>query len=83
MYGRVLLGPRRRKRTVYGDGNALGQLVSICSHKRRYSSKLVKLQILGTERPFGNVRVNDLKVKLICLGDGSNGCGTCVPLQKL
>ncbi len=81
MYERVRLRPMR-KRTVYGDGNALGQLVSICAHKRWHESKLVELQILGAQRPLGHVGVNDLEVKLICLGNSSNGCGTWVPLQK-
>ena len=81
MYERARSRPRR-KRTVYGDGNALGQLVSICSHKRRYVSKLVEFQILSAQRPLGYVGVNDLEVKLICLGNSSNGCGTWVPLQK-
>lgn len=70
------------ERTVYGDGNGLGQLVSICSHKRWYFSELVELQILGTERPLGRVGVDDLEVKLVCPGNGSNGCGTCVALQS-
>ena len=82
MYRRVRRGPRRWEQTVYSNGNALGQFVSICPHKRWYSTELVELQILGTEGPFGNVGVNDLQVKLICLGDGSNGCGATIVLPK-
>lgn len=83
IYVRVRLGPRRWERTIYGDCNALGQLVTICSHKRWYFPKLIELQILGTEnRPLGNVRVNDLEFELVGLGDCLNGCGARVPLPK-
>lgn len=54
------VGAKRRECTVYSDSNALGQLVSICSHKRWYFSEFIELQILGTERPLRNVGVDNL-----------------------
>ena len=82
MYRSLRPRPRRRERTVYGDGNALGQFVSICPHKGWYSAKFVEFQILDTEWRLGNVGINDLEVKLVCLGDGLNGCGAWIPLPK-
>ena len=75
-------GKEKRESTVYCDGNALSQLVSICPYKRWYGPELVELQIFGTERPLGNVGVNNVQVKLVRLGHGSNGYGTWVRLEK-
>lgn len=80
--GKIRAGPRRRERTIYGNGNALGQLVSICSHERWDFSELVEFQILGTERPLGSIGVDNFEVKLVFFGNGSNGRGTCVSLQR-
>ena len=82
MCGKIWLGPRRRERTIYGNGNALSQLVPICTHKRWYCSELIEFQIFGTERPFGNVGVDDFEVKLVCFGNGLNGYGTYICLRK-
>ena len=82
MYGRLQFRPGIRERTVYGYCNALGQFVSICSHKRWDFSELVELQIFDTERSLRNVGVNDLEVELVCLCNGSNGCGAWVRLPK-
>ena len=70
------------ERTVYRNSNALGQLVPICSHKRWYLSELVELQIVGAKRTLGAVGVNNLEVKLVCLGNGSNSLRSYVRLKK-
>lgn len=80
----VKVGFRQRigERTVYGDCNTLGQFVTICAHKRWYSSEFIDLQIFKTERLLGSIGVNNLEVKLVGLGDGSNSCGACVSLLE-
>ena len=82
MWDSTVKGPRMTEFTVYGNGNTLGQLVSICSHKGWYLSEFVEFQIFGTERPLGNVGVDDLEVKLVCLGNGLNSYRTWIPLQR-
>ncbi len=71
-----------KRRTINRNSNRLRQLIAVCAHERWDSSKLVDLQIIGAERPFGNICVHNLEVELVGFSYSSNGCRTWVALPK-
>ena len=68
--------------TVNRNSNRLRQFIAVRAYKGRDKTKLVNLQIVGAERPFGNICVHNLEVELIGFSYSSNGCRTWVALPK-
>ncbi len=56
------------QRTVYGNGNAFSQLISVCTHERRDCPELVELQIFGAKGTLPSVCIDNLEIKLVYLG---------------
>ena len=71
-----------KRRTVNRNSNTLRQLIAVRAYERGDKPKLVDLQIVGAERPFGNICVHNLEVELIGFSYSSNGCRTWVALPK-
>lgn len=71
-----------KRHTVNSNSNTLCHLIAVRSYERGYSSELVDLQIVGTERSFANVCVHNLEVELVRFSYSSNGCRTWVSLPK-
>jgi hypothetical protein len=73
---------RKKKRlTVHGNGNALGQDVAVGALKGGDLAELVELQILGRDALLGG-RLNRLDVEIVLLGDSEQSRGARVALQK-
>jgi len=53
--------------------------VAISTDEGWYLSELVDFEILGRDS-FGRLSLNNLKVNVICLGNGANGYGAGVAL---
>ncbi len=70
---------KRAKRTVDGNGHALGQDVAIGTHKTGHLAELVDLEIVRGNT-CSRLSVNDLETKVVGLGDGENRRGTRVVL---
>lgn len=84
IYAKFVAGYRAiAERTVNGNSDRFGQLISVCTHKRGNLPEFVEFQVLGTERSFSNVCIDDLKIKLVCLGYSLYGDGAWVVLQGI
>ena len=68
-----------KEHTVDGDGNTLGQYISISTFERRNPSKRIDLQVL-VWNAFRRLGVDDFKVELVGLGNCSNRSGSGVAL---
>jgi hypothetical protein len=68
------------KRTVDGDGNALGEDVAVGTLEGGDLAELVELEVLGVDT-LGRLGVNNVKVEVVGLCDGQQGGGTGVALR--
>jgi hypothetical protein len=69
------------KRTVDGNGNALGQDVTVSTLKGRDLGELVELEVLVADT-LGRLGVDNVEVQAVGLCDGQQGSGTGVTLRR-
>jgi len=71
-----------RSRTVYGNSNALCQLITILPDERRDSPKVVDLQVV-VGNTFGGLGIHNFEINVVLFGYCSNCYGACVALQEI
>lgn len=69
------------RRTVDGNGNALGEDVAVSALEGGDLAELVELEVLGVDT-LGRLGVNNVKVEAVGLCDGQQGGGTGVTLRE-
>lgn len=70
---------QRRGRTVDGNGNGFGQLVTICTNERGDFAQRINLEIVLGKFTWW-LCVNNFEIKPVSFGYHSNGSGTRIAL---